>query len=429
MINELVREGIDVTVLSVAYGTTLPGILYDPSVLWHHLKMLDVAIPAHGDVTKLRSASLALKYQVSAWPRWIHRVARTAMTLHKRNPYQAIYSRSYPMVAHVAAFWLKRKLQLPWIANINDPWDIDMIPNGSASGEMLRTLSRMWMRRTFETADLVTFPSQRLLDFHSRLSKIPTRTSIVPHVGYASSETRPSSSNFTIVHAGKLGSAEITRRGVTRSLLEAYRKFVDHVLDQGGLAPTLKLVGPHDEETETLARQLGVDPYMTSTGRVDYESSLAHIASASVCLLIEGRFATGIFLPSKVADYVAAEKPVVALSPRTGVLADLADHYRGIMRVDLDEPEDIYNALVACFGAHSEGRLAELSPSAELRDHFDGRSIARRFTSLVHEAIRAAGSPRTSELPSSETRTKDSWQRGLKRRRAKTPPDYCGRSR
>src|SRR5688500_4350998 len=78
MDGELVRAGVDVTVLSVAYGANLPGIVYDNSTLWQHLETLDVAIPPHGYLTKLASGFLALRYQVSSWPRWMHRVLRVA---------------------------------------------------------------------------------------------------------------------------------------------------------------------------------------------------------------------------------------------------------------------------------------------------------------------------------------------------------------
>jgi hypothetical protein len=395
MINELRRAGLDVTVLTVAYRADHPGAVYDESLLWRGLKSITTAIPTHGNIAKPRSGLLAIKYQVSSWPRWIHKVVRVATEMHTNRPFQMLYSRSYPMVAHVAAFWLQRKLRIPWIANINDPWDVDMVPNGAQTGEMLRGVSRMWMRRVFKTADVITFPSERLLGFHSQLSEITTRTSIVPHIGYAANSAQRANSEFVILHAGKLGSAEITRRGVTRSFLEGFRKFAEALPSDAGMQPKFVLVGPHDTETERWAAELGVAEKLEFTGRVDYEASLAHIATASVCLLIEGRFATGIFLPSKLADYVAAGKPIIALSPKTGVVDDLAGRFRGILRVDLDDPDAISRTLAVCFSAHTRGRLDELAPSSELGTYFDGDAIARAFCELVSKLT----CPTTRPLP------------------------------
>src|SRR5438128_479340 len=103
IINELLRIGIEVTVLSVAYGEANVGAVYDNSSLWRRLSAVDVSIPPHGHLTKFASGPLAVKYHVSSWPRWMHRALRVAVDIHQSNPFQVIYSRSYPMIAHVAA--------------------------------------------------------------------------------------------------------------------------------------------------------------------------------------------------------------------------------------------------------------------------------------------------------------------------------------
>src|SRR5438093_10090421 len=110
VINELVRAGVDVTAISIAYPKGHPDYAFDESPVWRDLERFEIAISGHGRVPKLFSGPLAIKYQVSSFPRWLHEVLRVAKDLHKTDPFRVIYSRSYPIVAHVAAFWLQQKL-------------------------------------------------------------------------------------------------------------------------------------------------------------------------------------------------------------------------------------------------------------------------------------------------------------------------------
>src|SRR5688572_12795623 len=94
LINELAAAGVDVTVLTVAYGQHHEGAAYDRSLLWHPLQSVTVPIPPHGNQAKWLSAILASRYQVSSWPRWLHEILRVATDMHTQEPFQVIYSRS-----------------------------------------------------------------------------------------------------------------------------------------------------------------------------------------------------------------------------------------------------------------------------------------------------------------------------------------------
>src|SRR5581483_3719585 len=111
------------------------------------------------------------------------------------------------------------------------------------------------------------------------------------------------SARFRIVHAGKLGSNEVTGRS-SAALLTALFEFLRHHPDHRSSVELL-LVGPEDAGTSATIAQLGLDDVVRTLGRVSYEDSLGYIASASVCVLVEGDFTEGIFLPSKLADYIA----------------------------------------------------------------------------------------------------------------------------
>jgi glycosyltransferase involved in cell wall biosynthesis len=354
----------------------------DDSKLWNPLDTCIHTIEEPRERSLPLTAALALRYKSLVYVRRLEQVLRLAEELHGKRPFDLIYSRSLPYWGHIAGYWIAKAFSRPWIANVNDPWDFHLFP-GAKQGEerwLHRKMSEWWMRRVLRRADLVTYPSRRLAAFTEKISSVPHSMEIIPHVGL-SVPAASVSPTFLLVHAGKLGSNELQGRPTVK-LLEALRRFLERV-------PTacdrfqLLLVGPEDIQTTVLSRNLGLAKYIHCTGRVNYETSLNYIASASVCLLLENSdLSEGIYLPSKVTDYIAAGKPVLALSPANGEIADLSVS-GGILQVSAIDVEAMAQALQRLFDAFANNRLDEFRPSRTLQDRFNPSTIARRFIDLA----------------------------------------------
>ena len=388
----LLDAGVDLTVCDVDY-TGLGKFSRDGSPLWQPLARITSSVPPDGHKSKLLSAPLGLRYQTPDWSRWIAATVAKARRLHRDRPFDVVYSRSLPNVAHLAAYWITRAIHRPWIANFNDPWDLEgahLLPQDR--GKRKRTLSlrisEFWLRRVMQTADTVTFPCSRLRDYHLRLETPRGECLVVPHIGYRAAPVAPSGL-FQLVHAGNLGSGESTRRNSTVALLRGLRAFLDHQPEARKLC-RLILVGPEDRPTLALAQELSLGNIVSCTGRVTYAESVQWMAAATVCLLVEGNMPEGIYLPSKFPDYIRACKPVIALSPTTGTIADLLP-CRGVTQVPVDNPSSIETAIARHYAAFSSGQMASLEPSDELQQQYDGARIGRLIRDLCTDlATRSA---------------------------------------
>jgi len=387
----LLEAGVDLTVLDVDY-TGHKKFSVDPSTLWQPLEQITTSIPPDGGQPKYLSIPLGIRYGTPEWSRWIRAAVTTARRLHRERPFNVIYSRSLPNVAHLAAYWIAREIGRPWVANFNDPWDLEgahLLPQDREKRKRTLALrvSEFWLRRVMQTADVVTFPCARLRDYHLRLASPRGECVVVPHIGSrAPGETTPG--QFHLVHAGNLGAGESTRRNTTIELLKALRSF----LDRSPAAQKncrLVLVGPEDRPTLALAQEMGLSPYVSCTGRLSYQASLERIASATVCLLVEGNMPEGIFLPSKFPDYIRAGKPVIALSPSEGTIADLGSE-RGVTQVSVANPAAIEAAIARHYEAFARGQLASLEPSRELAQHYDGTRIGQQLAGLFAGLIARA---------------------------------------
>lgn len=386
LIKELLREGLDVTIISVDYSGH-KKFTYDRSQIWDSLSAATLSIPPHGGYGKHLSIPLGLRYQTHDWSRWIEAVMQQATRMYRDRPFDVIYSRSLPNVAHVAGYWLAVNLRLPWIANFNDPWDLEGLHLLPQEQHLRRKgiaalISDWWLQRVMSRADVVTFPCVRLRDYHLRLIDFQPHCAVIPHIGF-STGNHANSKEFRLMHVGNLGSGESTRRGATLSLLLGLQAFLNHYPEARPLT-RLILVGNEDHVTLQWATELKLDGVVVCTGRVSYEESLEYIASGTVCLLVEGKMPEGIYLPSKLADYMASKKPVIALSPGVGTIADFAE-LRGISRVDVDDAEGIEKAITLHYEYFRRGTMDQLQPENELVERFSGRIVARRFRELLKE--------------------------------------------
>ena len=391
VVSALQDAGVQISVLCCSNILTKQPVV-DHSSLWHHLQatQTDVTVPDKQGWSK--SIWSALRYHTAIYSRWVATVVRKARTLHSQHPFDLVYSRSLPMCGHVAGYWCAKSLRLPWIANLNDPWESQFMaevafPNLSLTESLTY---KLWLRRTLRTADLVTYPSSRLHRFHEEVSGIKHETAIIPHVARTAASEDVQPGIFHLVHAGKLGTAEKPERPVA-TFLNALKSFLD---ENPSARSTfrLTLVGPEDRGTAQLISDLGLENVVTSTGRVSYEESLQHIASATVCVLVEAVLEEGIFFPSKLVDYVAAGKPVLAISPEDGAVEDIAAAHSCIIRVGQSDIAVIKNAMASLYSDFVRGTLAARLPEATFRKQFAAENVAKMFLSAAETVLQEADS-------------------------------------
>jgi hypothetical protein len=208
---------------------------------------------------------------------------------------------------------------------------------------------------------------------------------IIPHVGYCNKGKHYEEIGFRLVHTGKLGLNEAMGRP-SYALLKGLQHFLLEYPEARSVT-RLFLIGPRDEDTESLIETLELNKYIISTGRVSYEESIEYIGSATVCILIEGNIAEGIFLPSKLVDYIAAKKPVLALSPATGIIADMLP-CNWLLRVDSDNEIGVARSIANFYEDFRNGTIDGREPHEDIINQFSPSTVALKFLSALSSIIK-----------------------------------------
>src|ERR1700687_119475 len=398
MVQALIQNGAEVSVLASRNFRERPT---DSSILWKSLDKVTVDVPVRPSQNRLHSIFPAAQFQTPFDARWVSSAYHIAQSLHHERQFDLIYSRSLPIAAHIVGFWCAKRFNLPWIANINDPWTSEFFPvDDSPQLSAFWTVANIfWLRRTIRNAAIVTYPCRRLKDFHSRIAKLEQVAEVIPHIGLTIKPAKhKASAQFRLVHAGKLLASE-GRFG--KYLLLGFKAFLDK-FGEAAADAKLVLVGPGDKETQSLIYEMGLQQNIEVVGRVNYEDSLQYIAGASVCVLIESRVDEGIFLASKLVDYLALGKPVLAISPKIGTAEDLAQHGE-LIRVEHSQ-EAVRDGIATLYAAFKCGRLESRNPSEKLQTQLKGSTIAEKFLSKCRARAAARSHGRAAQRERAQDR-------------------------
>ncbi len=98
----------------------------------------------------------------------------------------------------------------------------------------------------------------------------------------------------------------------------------------------------------------------------------------------------GIYFPSKLADYLVARKPVLALSPHIGIVGDMTEE-RAVIQVDALNEEAIASVLDRLYTRFRQGILRELRPSEALARQFKPETVGKKFIAVLHQVLSNKG--------------------------------------
>jgi hypothetical protein len=313
---------------------------------------------------------------------WTDHAYMAGLKLSIEKTYDVILSRCWPGEAHLPALRLSRKTGIPWVANWNDPWppEVNPPPYGFGPKRKLSMFKIHYLRDVCRTASHHTFPSAGLRDYMGVVQPaFLHRASVIPHIAFPRQRSAEATckETFVICHAGFLG----TNRDPS-TFFDGLRRFVSGM----HLLPKIKVVFLGNSYTFEESRAIHIPDPLKGMVEVlpwaDYETSMDVMATASVLLLIEGRMNEGIYLPSKLADYAETGRPILAMSPLNGTVADLIRTLGGGVLADQTSPDSVAESIERLYRPWLQGSLEKKYDGALLLDYFSETSVLSKYQDL-----------------------------------------------
>jgi len=222
--------------------------------------------------------------------------------------FDAIVTFSFPLSLNLLGQWLKEHFQCRWIAHQSDPWADNPFMH---YGPLTRWVNQGIERKAFAAADSLIFTNEEAARFYQ--NKYPGMKAKITFIDHSYDPalypaiSPPYSERKTIRYVGSFY-AERT----ASPLLDAIRRLSPQMRDR----LRFEIVGAN-LKTRLMIQKSGLSSDLIGfTGRVNYAESLRLMAESDVLLVIDAPHGEmNIFFPSKLADYIGANRPMIGISP------------------------------------------------------------------------------------------------------------------
>jgi hypothetical protein len=272
---------------------------------------------------------------------WARRVAKAILQDCRPGAQDRLVTFSQPHSDHIAGLLVKKMSGCYWLASFSDPFTDNPF-------FVYRDLARniTLEKDILQKADKILFTSDETLNLV--MAKYPEATRnkagilehsfAKDHAGLKERFKDHRNDRFTLRHLGNLYSNR-SPAPLIKALVKIQQE-APHILEN----VTVDFVG-HVQMKEEMLRLAGTLPegVLQFTDTVGYERSLELMHMADVLLLIEAPGEQSVFLPSKLVDYIGAERPIFALTP-PGTGARVTREVGGTV-CDIGDPQAVYNTL------------------------------------------------------------------------------------
>jgi len=298
----------------------------------------------------------------------------------------AIFSTSAPFTDHLVAMRLANQGRIPWVADFRDPWlgNISLrFPTALHASVNTKLESNIIMQ-----ASRVTVVNESMrLNLVNRFPGIaPDKFVSIPN-GYDPNDFNGienieiDQEKFIISYTGSFYTGSITP--------DAFLFSLKHLLGQQVINPNrlrVFFVGNINMQVQHTITAMGLEEVVKVVGYLAHRKSIAYLLRSNLLLLISGnRPGSEMITTGKVYEYLAAKKPILALSSR-GAARDLILQARAGIVVD---PEDVPGiaSQIEYFYRHWEKGINHIDSRQEVVDLYDRRLLTAQLARLLDSLI------------------------------------------
>jgi len=211
-----------------------------------------------------------------------------------------IVSASGSYEAHRAASTLSIKLNIPFVAELGDPWALNPIWPATFWPKKIMNLLIEKKCLKHAKAIIVTTGATKVI-YNKMFPRVPT----VPiPMGFCTNEFSSDGSKNV------LAPLSFTYVGVAYKSGRNLLPFLEAVAKCAEVTFRVEIVGPHSQSFEVEARNKGWE-FVNFNGSVNYKLSVDIISSAGVLVIVGNT--GGIQIPGKVYMYLASGRPILYL--------------------------------------------------------------------------------------------------------------------
>lgn len=308
---------------------------------------------------------------------WINPVVKELTAYLKKHPVDAIITTGPPHSVNRIGYLLKKKLNLPWLADFQDPWtQVDYYQHFKISSWAHKRHRKM-ENQVFSHADLITTVSD---SWKMDLQSIGAKDVEVVSLGFDPEDFNVETKldeQFTLTHLGLLGQDRnpSTLIKVIKSICEENEDFASKF--------KLQLVGKVNEDLQKEIADLNLSEQVIYKGQVNRDEALQIMQSSQLLLLLLNKAANvSGRIPGKVFEYLGAHRPILSLGPKGTDIETMLRESSAGENIEYEAETALRSYILSTFDKYKTVGLDKMERSFEMYSH---GVIASKFTHLLEQ--------------------------------------------
>ena len=342
----------------------------------------------------LVSKAISMAGEVFAYPDgmkyWYEPAFKAASEIIENEEIEGIISSSWPITAHKIAKSLSDKYDIPWIADLRDLWNLNPYVSHTA---IRNHFEKNLELKIFENVDALTTTTDLAKETLATLHPNTKIVSILSgydeddfkflkdysnQINNSNDDTSSFKTNkLNFIYAGSLYSG---KRDPTL-LFKAIRQLEDEgKLDSSKIA--IDFYGDSGNISE-IASEFNLLDIVNVGGRISHDEVLKKQLNSDILLLISwNNEKEKIFIPGKIYEYFALQRPVLSIGYKEGSLKDLIE--KTDVGYHVSDLESTKKSLLKFYNEFIENGFIQFKGGEAIKD-YSMVEMAHNFANLLDD--------------------------------------------
>ncbi|GAJ46485.1 glycosyl transferases group 1 [Holospora elegans E1] len=368
---QYLRKDFNITVV-----TSEPENEGDPSLL-SFTPLDNVVYAPKSNFTKIIERSKGHRIKKEILPDfqylWHFDLFRKARVLIDDSSPDVIITFGHPMSTHIAGLKLKRKFpHIKWLAHFSDPW-VDNIFNDYNA--WTKWINKYYQDSVLKSADRLIFTSQETIDLVTKYysEEVRKKSICLPHIFNQALYFHQSDHTNEKIILRYIGNFYGNRQ--PDSFLKAL-KLLSH---EQRAQLRVEFIGSEAKSIKDIINFFKLEDTVFTYPAVSYIKSLELMHSADILLIIDAPTEKSPFLPSKLIDYIGANKPIFGITP-PGTSQKLIEEM-GFLVADSRDVSDISNKLMQMIESFSKNKSKKVP--LNIRDRYSISNVGEKMKDVL----------------------------------------------
>ncbi len=295
------------------------------------------------------------------------------------NKVDAIITTGPPHSMHLIGLQLKKQLGVKWIADFRDPWtEIDYFEQLPLTKKSIKKHHQL-EKAVLQEADTILVVGKTM---EENFKPFSTNIHVITN-GFdtiAINKKLVLDTQFSITHIGLMNADRNPKTlwKVLSEICEENKQFQEDLI--------IKLIGKIADETDKSLKQYPMLK-VHKIGYVSHQKVKKYQQKAQVLLVVINnvKSAKGI-ITGKIFEYLQAKRPILAIGPTNGDLAEILKETNAGTIVYFDDELQLKKEILELYKSFKEGKL--ISESKNI-DQFHRKNLTEKLSKIIKETVQS----------------------------------------